>query len=43
MKVQLHISGKANAENAIVIRNASAVVKIYKEEWTRPWDELETD
>jgi phosphatidylserine/phosphatidylglycerophosphate/cardiolipin synthase-like enzyme len=30
---------KSIAENAIVIRNAPDIAKIYAAEWTRLWDE----
>ena len=31
---------KSNAENAIVLRNAPEIAKVYTTEWTRLWDEV---
>jgi phosphatidylserine/phosphatidylglycerophosphate/cardiolipin synthase-like enzyme len=34
---------KSNAENAIVIRNAPDIAKVYMTEWTRLWDETKKE
>jgi phosphatidylserine/phosphatidylglycerophosphate/cardiolipin synthase-like enzyme len=30
---------KSNAENALVLRNAAELAKVYAAEWARLWDE----